>query len=78
VVHLTTDGGPAVLDQQGRIAVTVDRLDLGPGVYWVDAGLYSEDWEDVYDYRWDSVQLTVTGTPTEGLLQPPHRWSSPR
>jgi lipopolysaccharide transport system ATP-binding protein len=78
VVHLTTDGGPAVLEEKGRIAVTVDRLDLSPGVYWVDAGLYSDDWEDVYDYRWDSVQLTVTGTAGEGLLQPPHRWWSNR
>ncbi len=78
LVDLTTDAsgaGPVQLQDEGRITVTLDRLDLEPGAYWVDAGVYSGDWETSYDYRWESVRLLVVGLASNGPVQPPHRWS---
>jgi lipopolysaccharide transport system ATP-binding protein len=77
VIDLTTEGsgaGPIELSDSGQVSLTLDRVDLEPGAYWVDAGLYSLNWEDVYDYRWDAVQVRVLGAGTSGAIQPPHRW----
>jgi lipopolysaccharide transport system ATP-binding protein len=78
VVDLTTEAsgaGAVPLEEKGEVTLTLDRLDLEPGAYWVDAGIYSTDWELPHDYRWDSVKLLVQGWTTSGLVQPPHRWS---
>ena len=78
LVDLTTEGSGAeavpLLDA-GRVALTVDRLDLEPGTYWVDAGAYAVDWAVPFDYRWDATQVRVLGTPGHGPVQPPHRWT---
>jgi lipopolysaccharide transport system ATP-binding protein len=78
-VDLTTDrsgAGTVLLRDSGIITLTLDRLDLEPGEYWVDVGVFSDDWETVYDYRWDSVRLTILGSSTDGVVQPPHRWAT--
>jgi lipopolysaccharide transport system ATP-binding protein len=80
VVDLTTGAsgaGTVLLGASGGITLTLERVDLEPGDYWVDAGIYSADWETVYDYRWDRVRLTVLGHPSSnGCVQPPHRWGT--
>jgi lipopolysaccharide transport system ATP-binding protein len=79
LVDVTTGasgGGTVLLQDSGTVTLTLDRLDLEPGDYWVDTGVYSEDWETVYDYRWDSVHLAVLGSSTNGWVQPPHRWNT--
>jgi lipopolysaccharide transport system ATP-binding protein len=78
VVDLTTEAsgvGAVALTESGQVSITLDRLDLEPGAYWVDTGVYSVDWDVPYDYRWDAVRLLVQGAATSGLVQPPHRWS---
>ena len=78
LVDLTTEAsgvGAVALAEEGQVTVTLDRLDLEPGAYWVDAGIYSPDWEVPHDYRWDSVKTLVVGTTTSGSVQPPHRWA---
>jgi lipopolysaccharide transport system ATP-binding protein len=77
LVDLTTaasGAGPVELHDNGSVELVLDRVDLAPGKYWVDAGLYRTDWEVPFDYRWDSVQVVVTGPGGNGLVQPPHRW----
>jgi lipopolysaccharide transport system ATP-binding protein len=72
----TADGSapPVLLEDGSSFRVTFDRLDLQPGLYWVDAGLFTPDWETVIDWRWDWVPLVVTGAPTEGPINPPYSW----
>lgn len=77
VLDLTTEasGAAAVpLSDNGSISVAIDRLDLEPGTYWLDAGIYSKDWEVPYDYHWDAWRVHVLGIGTSGILQPPHAW----
>jgi lipopolysaccharide transport system ATP-binding protein len=79
LVDLTTEAsgaGSVGLRERGAVELVLDRLDLAPGEYWVDAGIYATDWELPYDYRWDSARLVVTGPATAGPVQPPHRWTS--
>ncbi len=79
LVDLTTEasgGGAVPLADAGRISVVLDRVDLEPGAYWVDAGIYSADWEVPLDYRWDSTRVVVAGRSRGGRVQPPHRWTA--
>ena len=64
------------LEGSTRVALTFDRLDLAPGDHVVDVGLYSADWETVYDYHWHAYHVHVSATGGgKGTLRPPHRWS---
>jgi lipopolysaccharide transport system ATP-binding protein len=77
VIDLTTEAsgaGPVPLAESGTLSLTIDRLDLAPGAYWLDAGMYSTDWDVLYDYHWDAARLLVVGAGMNGPLQPPHRW----
>lgn len=79
VIDLTTEAsgaGAMPLTDEGSVSLSLDRLDLEPGAYWVDAGIYSVDWEVPLDYRWDTARLLVTGSTSSGPVQPPHRWAS--
>ncbi|WP_292960655.1 ABC transporter ATP-binding protein [Novosphingobium sp. UBA1939] len=59
----------------GRVNLTLERIDLAPGSYHVTVGLFSTDWQQVYDYHAEVYPLRVIGTgPTKGLLNPPVRW----
>jgi lipopolysaccharide transport system ATP-binding protein len=71
--HSGTDVGP--LRGRGTATLRVDRLDLRPGEYRLDVGIYRHDWEDPYDYHWGAHPFEVYGSSTPGLLNPPHRWS---
>ena len=79
LVDLTTEAsgaGAVPLADEGSVTVAFDRLDLEPGAYWVDAGIYSTDWEVPLDYRWDTTRVVVAGRNSSGRVQPPHRWSA--
>jgi lipopolysaccharide transport system ATP-binding protein len=64
----------------GRGALTIDiaRLDLAPGLYSVDVGVYPQDWSYAYDYHWQVYPLTVEPSMgrihTGGIIDPPSRW----
>jgi lipopolysaccharide transport system ATP-binding protein len=58
-----------------ELSLEVSRLDLMPGRYAVDVGVYSADWETVYDHHWRVYRLDVTGTGGgRGTIAPPLRW----
>jgi hypothetical protein len=62
-------------DAAGRVALHFARLDLAPGSYFIDVGVYSADWATTYDYHWRVHCLTVAGTvEAKGPLLPPSRW----
>ena len=63
------------LESDQSVSLAFERLDLAPGEHVVDVGLYSADWETVYDYHWHNYGLHVSGpSGSKGALRPPHGW----
>jgi lipopolysaccharide transport system ATP-binding protein len=57
------------------VSVTFERLDLLPGDYVLDAGIYRSDWDFAYDFHWNAYRLRVVGRGGDkGVFRPPHRW----
>lgn len=69
-------GIPSIrLQQQGTLKLTIKRVDLGSGKYFVNIGIYEQDWSYAYDYHWHVYPLIVSSqTSSKGILQPPMRW----
>ena len=60
---------------KGTIRLHVDRLDLGNGQYYVNAGVYEKSWAYAYDYHWHVYPLYVRSTVHQKtILCPPYRW----
>ena len=93
VVSITRDDGTLCLDTstqlaredvpdlrgEGAVYFTIDRLDLGPGNYFLDVGVFESEWEHAYDYHWHAYPFTVDGTAgLKGVLAPPCRWKLER
>jgi homopolymeric O-antigen transport system ATP-binding protein len=63
------------LDAERTVRLVFERLDLLPGDYTLDVGVYSADWATVYDFHWHAYPLAVIGTAGDrGVFRPPHRW----
>ncbi|WP_346289898.1 ABC transporter ATP-binding protein [Sphaerothrix gracilis] len=88
-VTLTQNNGEACLDtntlesgmtsitlqQQGTVRLICNRLDLNKGQYFVNVGMYRQDWSYAYDYHWHVYPLLVnSATAAKGVLHPPMRW----
>lgn len=58
----------------GAVGVTVDRLDLQPGEYRLDVGIFKHDWEHPFDYHFAAYPFEVHGQATAGQVNPPHDW----
>lgn len=68
-VELTLDG------DMGEATLRIERLDLAPGDYRVTVGLFSSDWQRVYDYHAEAYPISVIGSgPSKGYLNPPVQW----
>lgn len=60
-----------------RLALEIERLDLAPGDYLVDAGVYTPTWEYAYDFHSRAYPLRVSGRSAgSGLFSPAHRWDA--
>jgi lipopolysaccharide transport system ATP-binding protein len=60
----------------GTIRLAFDRLDLVPGTYFLDVGVFESSWNHAYDYHWHAYQLTVEGSGIhKGIVAPPCRWA---
>jgi homopolymeric O-antigen transport system ATP-binding protein len=63
------------LEGRGRIGLSMERLDLVAGNYYVDVGVYEREWSYAYDSHWHVYPLRVRGRHgAKGLLSMPHRW----
>ena len=52
------------------------QLDLRPGDYFVDVGIYEREWRYAYDYHWHVYPIKIKPTETKmGHRSVPHRWS---
>ena len=57
------------------VELELERLDLLPGEYLIDVGVYRADWAYAFDYHWQAYPLRVLGgTGEKGVFRPPHRW----
>jgi ABC-type polysaccharide/polyol phosphate transport system ATPase subunit len=59
----------------GKIRLHLDRLDLGNGQYYVNAGVYEKTLAYAYDYRHQVEPLYVRSPVRQNtILCPPYRW----
>jgi len=73
----TRDEGLRVGPLTGPLTVelAVERLDLAPGSYRVDVGLYRNDWDEVFDFHWRAYAVEVPGDrAAKGAVAPPLTW----
>lgn len=72
--------GPHItLQRQGTVKLRIDRLDLCAGQYFVDIGIYEQDWSYAYDYHWQAYPLIIeTEAVSKGIVCPPLHWELSR
>jgi lipopolysaccharide transport system ATP-binding protein len=59
----------------GSIRLNIDRLDIAPGTYFVNVGVFEASWSHAFDFHWHAYQLLVEGGSShKGILAPPCRW----
>jgi lipopolysaccharide transport system ATP-binding protein len=64
-----------MLQGRGTVRLDLARVDLGKGKYFVNVGVYEENWAYTYDYQWNLYSLIVNDTESEkNLFHPPHHW----
>jgi lipopolysaccharide transport system ATP-binding protein len=74
----TKADGVVIGDVDGPIEVELSfpRLDLLPGEYVLDLGVYEATWAFAYDYHWHAYGLTVLGAASDrGVFRPRHAWT---
>ncbi|GFE71020.1 ABC transporter ATP-binding protein [Chroococcus sp. FPU101] len=65
----------SIIQAQGKIRVSLERLDLSGGKYFVNVGVYERNWAYAYDFHWHVYTLSVESKVTQaGILSPPCRW----
>jgi lipopolysaccharide transport system ATP-binding protein len=79
-VNTQADGirvGPLAAGGTQRIALALDDLELAPGTYYVDIGVFPPDWAFSYDYHWRAHRLRVPGNRYAEFVYRPRlrRWT---
>ncbi len=63
------------ISANGQITLTLDRLDLADGSYFVDVGIFEREWAYGYDYHWHVYPLRIRAPRgNKGIISPPQRW----
>ncbi|MGB3511115.1 MAG: ABC transporter ATP-binding protein [Microcoleaceae cyanobacterium] len=88
-VSITNEAGEILLDNntmaegvalptiqgRGQIKLDLKRLDLIGGKYFVNVGVYEQNWHYAYDYHWHVYPLLVNSNESnKGIIQPPLHW----
>ena len=59
----------------GQISLKLARLDLSGGQYYINVGVFSANWQRIYDYHWQKSPLKLHCNLHEGsILSPPRAW----
>jgi lipopolysaccharide transport system ATP-binding protein len=66
------------IDGRQSVQLTVSRLDLAPGVYDLEIGVYSPDYAVAHDVHSGGYRFEVAGRPARGVMRPPHDWQQRR
>ena len=74
------DATPTAILGTGKISLDLERLDLAPGQYYINAGIYSENWDLTYDFLWRKSSIKVYSNnhldnKTSGFFCPPATWT---
>jgi lipopolysaccharide transport system ATP-binding protein len=72
----TSEVGLDKLEGSGTLRWRCDRLDLSDGNYFVDVGIYAQDWSYAYDFHWHVYPLRILSTVKQGVICPPHHWDT--
>lgn len=65
-----------VLQGSGKASLSIGRIDLAGGEYWVNVGIYESTWAYAYDFHWAFYKLIVKSNyDFNGILSPPCRWN---
>lgn len=65
----------SLIDDVATIRLSYERVDLLPGEYVVEVGVYRPDWEYAYDTHLQAYPLRVIGRgEAHGVFRAPHRW----
>jgi lipopolysaccharide transport system ATP-binding protein len=74
-VNTETDGVRLGRVSVATIEVEIASVDLVPGEYAIDPGVYRGDWSYALDYHWQVYPLRVTGRGGgHGVVRPPLQW----
>ena len=74
-VNTESDGVRLGRVDAATIEVEVSSVDLMPGEYAIDPGVYRGDWSYALDYHWQAYPLRVTGRGGgQGVARPPLQW----
>ncbi len=65
-----------LIQGKGKITLNLDRLDLNSGKYFINIGMYHQNWDYAYDYHWHAYPLFVhcNYISDNSILAPPHHW----
>jgi lipopolysaccharide transport system ATP-binding protein len=79
-VNTQADGirvGPMAAGETRRVTLALDDVELAPGTYFVDIGVFPPDWEFSYDYHWCAHRLRVRGNRYTDFVYRPRlrRWT---
>lgn len=76
-VDLNTEADNVAIASVGpepvAVQLSLDELELQPGAYFVDVGVYPTDWAHAYDYHWHAHPLTVRGPRNSSAVFQPSR-----
>ncbi|WP_197948798.1 ABC transporter ATP-binding protein [Bradyrhizobium glycinis] len=65
-----------VLTDSVGLRLSIDRLDLAGGEYFVSMGAYLQGWQGLYDYHDRCYEFSVVGPHSgRGFMNPPSAWS---
>jgi lipopolysaccharide transport system ATP-binding protein len=79
-INTQADGvrvGPLAPGGALRVVLALDDLELAPGTYYVDVGVFPPDWAFSYDYHWRAHRLRVRGNRYSDFVYRPRlrRWT---
>ncbi len=66
-----------LLEKSGTLRLSIDRLDLASGDYFIDVGVYEKDWSYAYDAHSSAYPLAIHNSyVSQGIIVPPMRWET--
>lgn len=70
------DSTPSIVFGKGMVSLSLTRLDLAPGKYFINVGAYVKNWESTYDFHWQKYSIQVySKNKASGFFCPPATWS---
>ena len=67
--------GVAEIGAECCFSVRFERLELVPGEYFIDIGVYEGNWQYAYDYHWHVYTVRIVGSSSDGgVFVAAHVW----